>query len=126
MSYHTNKKRGERPVIITAISEEEEKRIDDNETITIERDKAKFTVSKKNIYGYGHIDFSNNSNDKEDINHFNFLDTLDFGGYPINVIDYDKGIFTGSWYATWSPFNVCQLMHAYLGKPERVCIFRKA
>ena len=125
MSYHTNRKRGERPVIITAISEEEEKLLDDNKTITIKRDNIKFTVSKKNIYGYGHIDFSDNSEDKEDIEWFNILNNLDFKGYPIDTFDYDKGIFTGSWYSTWSPFVVCQLMHAYLGKPDRVCIFRK-
>ena len=126
MSYHTNRKRGERPVIITAISEEEEKLLDDNKTITIERDNAKFAISKKNIYGYGHIDFSNSSDDREDVDNFNFLDNLDFGGYPIDSFDYDRGIFTGGWYSTWHPFVVCQLMHAYLGKPERVCIFRKA
>ena len=55
---------------------------------------------------------------------FNFLNTLDFGGYPISTFDYDKGVFTGSWHATWHPFVVCQLMHAHLGKPDRVCIFR--
>ena len=125
MSYHTNKKIGESPVIITPISEEEEKLIDDNKTITIERDNIKFAVSKKNIYGYGHIDFSNNSKDREDIDNFNFLNNLDFGGYPIDAFDYDKGVFTGNWYATWSPFVVCQLMHAHLGKPNRVCIFRR-
>lgn len=125
MSYHTNAKRGEKPVIITAISEEEENLIDDNQTITIERDNQKFAVSKKNIYGYGHIDFSNSSEDREDIDNFKFLDNLDFGGYPIDTFDYDKGVFTGGWYATWSPFIVCQLMHAHLGKPDRVCIFRK-
>ena len=125
MSYHTNHKGGERPVIMTAITEEEEKLIDEDKTITIKRGNTKFTVSKKNIYGYGHIDFSNNSDDREDVDNFNFLDNLDSSGYPIDSIDYDKGVFTGRWYATWHPFVVCQLMHAYLGKPERVCIFRK-
>lgn len=124
MSYHTNRKRGERPVIMTAITEEEEKLIDEDKTITIKRGNTKFTVSKKNIYGYGHIDFSDNSDDREDVDDFNFLNTLDFGGYPISTFDYDKGVFTGSWHATWHPFVVCQLMHAHLGKPDRVCIFR--
>lgn len=125
MSYHINKKQGERPVIITAITEEEESLIDDNKTITIKRNNSKFVISKKNIYGYGHIDFSNDSEDREDIDNFKFLDNLDSNGYPIDTFDYDKGIFTGGWYSTWSPFIVCQLMHAYLGKPDRVCIFKK-
>ena len=75
---------------MTAITEEEEKLIDDNKTITIKRDNTKFTISKKNIYGYGHIDFSNNSDDREDVDNFNFLDSLDSSGYPIAAFDYDK------------------------------------
>lgn len=129
MSYHTNKKRGEHLVVMVGITPKQEEALDNGETITVtKKDHLRsfdFVISPKQVYCYGEVDFSNDSEDKKHIEDFKFLDNLGAGGYPIDSFNYDKGVFIGGWYNTWNPFVVCQLAHCYIGKPKRVAIFRE-
>lgn len=129
LTYHTNKKRGEHLVIMCGITPKQEEALDNGETITVTKKDCirnhGFVINPKQVYCYGEVDFSDDSKDKQHIEDFKFLDSLSAGGYPIDSFDYDKGILTGTWYDTWSPFTVCQLAHCHIGKPKRVAIFRE-
>lgn len=133
LTYHTSKKAkgiNSRVVLMSYLTEAEEKQLDDGNRITIIRKDVeghphKFVVSPKSTYGYGEVDLHNGSDDADLIDKFKFLENLDFGGYPIPTFNYNESTLLGSWYATWSPLVVCQYAHCKLGKPKRIIIFKK-
>ena len=133
LTYHTSRKSkviNSRTVLMSYLTEDEEKQLDAGNIITITRKDVeghphKFKVSSKSTYGYGEVDLHNGSDDANLVDRFKFLENLDFGGYPIPAFNYNESILLGRWYATWSPLTVCRYAHCKLGKPKRIIIFRK-
>lgn len=122
--------KGTREVVMTFISEEEEKLIDNlkENHIVIRRGKRIFKVYPNNIYCYGEVDFKNDDDIKQ-INSFNFI-TRDFQGYIIpSNYDYDKHIAYSDnrksykYTETWNSGIVAKYAHGCLGKPKRIIIF---
>lgn len=118
-------------IIITSLTEEEDKALDKGETIIIERGKHKFLVEHKNIYCYGEIDFTNGSEDMEIISDFNWYGNsgADYGFHIPANYDYEahrcyspsrKPMF----YDTFSVDRITQYCHAFIGKPKMTIIFK--
>lgn len=118
-------------VYMTHINEEDEEALNKGKSILLERGKRTFSISPNNVYGYGAIDFSKNSEDSDNIEDLDFLDYLTHNGVRIYA-NYDYETHTcispkkyPMFYETWSPLKVVKFAHASLGKPERVIIFKR-
>lgn len=123
-------------VLMHAISEEDEKRIDDS----IEENPTgrpmyhldnKIIATGKNIYTYGTVNLKN----KEDIDFINTLDivnpdVMNSGNWIPSKFDYNKGIIESDedgivrWYQTWNNLKWFMYNYCRIGKPKRVIIYR--
>lgn len=114
------------------ISEQEEKDIDNikNSTLKFQRGTMSFSVSMKDIYCYGEVDFTS-IEDLNQIDSFNFLDYLGASGINIySNYDYETHSCKAPnrrllWTETWHPAIVAQMAHGYLGKPQRILLFNE-
>lgn len=114
------------------IDEKEEKLIDniDKYILKFHRGNRTFSVSMRDIYCYGEIDF----NDKETLDkiaEFSFLNYLDEVGVRIySRYDYESHSCTSPtnrcmWAETWNPVYLVKMAHGYLGKPQRILLFNQ-
>lgn len=116
---------------LTWITKEEEDKIDNlkDETFVLERGNRIFKIKKRQIYGYGEIDF-NKEEDAKLVEKFKFLDSYVYGvPFPSN---YDYNTHTclspkkkPMWTETISPLDIVKYAHASLNKPQRVLIFNQ-
>lgn len=117
-------------VVMTYITEAEENAIDKGKTITLKRGNLSFTVNPTNIYCYGEIDFSNDSEDMNVISTFTWLDhLLTRGVYVPSHYNYERHECVSNnkrpmWYDTTKCEVYAKYVHACLGKPKRCLIFR--
>lgn len=115
--------------IMTYLTKEEEVKLDNKETIEIDRGFRHFTISPRDVYCYGEIDFHNGSDDYKELAKMKFLNHLCFCGVWIEAnYDYDKHccyspIKRKQWYDTTRPEVLSQYTHGILGKPKRCIIF---
>ena len=125
--------RSDGPVVIntimTYLTKAEEVALDKKETIEITRGFRHFTISPRDIYCYGEIDFHNGSDDYKELAKMKFLSHLCFCGIWIEAnYDYDRHccyspIKRKQWYDTTRPEVLSQYAHGILGKPRRCIIF---
>lgn len=115
--------------IMTYLTKDEEVDIDNKKTITIQRGSREFTISPRDIYCYGEIDFNTGSDDYKELAKLKFLNHLCFCGVWIEA-NYDyknhccySPIKRKQWYDTTRPEIVAQYTHGILGKPKRCIIF---
>lgn len=114
------------------IDEKEEKDIDNisDSTLTFNRGDTTFHVTMKNIFCYGEVDFTN-IDDLNQIDSFGFLDYLGIQGIHIySRYNYKTHSCSSPkkhllWSETWRPSVVAQMAHGYLGKPQRILLFRE-
>lgn len=115
---------------MTHITENEEKALDNNETISITRGSCTFKIPKNKVYAYGEIDFNKGSDDYNTLADMNWFDRMELHGVDIlsrynykhnTALSDRKG---GRWYDTTRPELVCQFKHGQLGKPKRTIIFK--
>lgn len=114
------------------IDEEEEKLIDniDKQVFTFHRGDKSFSVSMKNIYCYGEVDF-NDKDTLDKIENFTFLDYLISNGIRIYAkYDYETHSCSSpinklKWAETFSPAELTKMAHGYLGKPKRILLFNE-
>ena len=125
-----NSKRKEQ-VIITYLNEDEEKKLDDNNQITLKRGKTTFHIHMNNIYCYGEVDLRKGSNDCAQIADFDFLDYLGMKGIVIPS-DYDyehhechSPLKTYRWTETWRPDVLVRFAHGSINKPKRIILFKR-
>ena len=117
-------------VTMTHLTEKEEKFLDRNGGITLERDGFKFFVTSKNILAYGEIDFSNGSEDMEYLSTLTFLDHYIERGVCVPArYNYEKHCCYSKcrkpeYYDTTKPEVLLQYVHGVLGKPKSCLIFR--
>ena len=120
--------------IITGITKEEEEKIDKEKPIIIERGEFKFLIGPEDIVVYGEVDLNTNSDDYKQLDNSKLLDNKVSLGVCIPAsYNYEK--HTGcklighkylQWVDTTSPAKVAQYAHGFLGKPDRIVIFRKS
>ena len=125
-----NSKRKEQ-VIITYLNEDEEKKLDDNNQITLKRGKTTFHIHMNNIYCYGEVDLRKGSNDCAQIADFDFLDYLGMKGIVIPS-DYDyehhechSPLKSYRWTETWRPDVLVRFAHGSINKPKRIILFKR-
>lgn len=116
-------------VILTYITEDEEKAIDAGKTIQIIRRNKSFSVSTDNSYAYGPIDFSSGSEDLDVLSDLQLLNYKVLRGvriparfdYDTNIVKLKDGLI--KYYDTLDLAKVCQYHHAILGRPKRCLLF---
>lgn len=114
------------------INEKEEKDIDNigKHTLIFHRGDKSFTVSMKDIYCYGEVDFTDDDIMNQ-IDNFGFLNYLEDMGIHIYArYDYQTHTCRSPkkhclWSETWSPAKLTQMAHGYLGKPKRILLFNE-
>ena len=98
--------------------------------LTFNRGNRTFSVSMRDIYCYGEVDFE----DKDTLNQiseFKFLDYLGEVGVPIySRYDYKTHSCSSPkqhclWTETWNPAELAKMAHGYLGKPKRILLFNQ-
>lgn len=121
--------------IMTSISKKEEEEIDEikNGYIRLERGNKVFTITARQIYCYGEVDFLGEKDGGEDldtIENFNFLNHFEFDGLRVRS-GYNYRTHTCKspkkyplWTETWSPSFAARLAHASLKKPKRIILFK--
>lgn len=127
--YRTNAIKGSTLVIMEAIDEQQELRIDKSKTyygdIRFERPDG-IIVPAKDIYLYGEVDFSN-KDDIANIERFNLINPD--GEWIYSNIDFDKGTFTtidgkAKMYQTWNCLDWFKYCHILIGKPARIIVYK--
>lgn len=117
-------------VVVTSLTERDEELLDEGKTIVIERGNCIFTISPKDIYVYGEIDFNNKSEDMSVIADLNWFDTYQDHGLPIPARYHYKTHTATSrfnvaeWVDTTCPEKAAQYAHGFIGKPQRTIIFK--
>ena len=118
--------------VMIPINEEEESNIDliDTNTIKFNRGDRTFSVKMKDIYCYGSIDL-HDEHTIDQINSFPFLSNLgSVGVHMVANYDYETHscLSPERYYLnteTWTPIDLIKYAHAYLGKPQRVLLFKQ-
>lgn len=121
---------GTKLTVMIPIDEEEEKLIDniDKSTLKFHRGNKSFSISMKDIYCYGEVDFEDQDTLNQ-INEFKFLDYLaEVGVHIYSRYDYKTHSCSSPkrsclWTETWSPSQLAKMAHGYLGKPKRILLF---
>lgn len=123
---------GTKLTVMIPIDEDEEKLIDniDKSTLAFHRGKRSFSVSMRDIYCYGEVDFED-ENVLNQIKEFKFLEYLQETGIKI-CADYNYKTHTCKsskpyilYTETWNPAELAKRAHAYLGKPKRILLFNQ-
>lgn len=119
-------------IIMIPIDEKEEEEIDNigDEMLVFHRGNRSFSISMRNIYCYGEVDFTNQETVNQ-INAFKFLDYLGIVGVHIySRYDYKTHSCSSPkrhclWTETWNPAELAKMAHGYLGKPKRILLFNQ-
>lgn len=123
---------GTKFTVMIPINEEEEKLIDniDTSTLSFHRGNRSFSVSMKDIYCYGEIDFEDEDTLNQ-ISEFKFLDYLgEVGIHIYSRYNYKTHSCSSPkcyclWTETWNPAELAKMAHGYLGKPKRILLFNE-
>lgn len=116
-------------VIMIPITEKEEQELD-NGVLHYVRENIDIVIDSKSKPIYGEIDFHTNSDDYKVLETMDWLDYITLCGIhvPANY-NYEEHccyspIRRYKTYDTVNPAVVAQYKHAFIGKPQRVCIFK--
>lgn len=107
-----------------AISDEDETFIDENDEFTTSKGK----ISKDDIIAYGGLDLKVEEDLRYIINHFPIYDNY-MSNKVWSNLDYDTGdlVYNGEylqWYNTDNRLDIFKQAHCFIGKPEKVIIYR--
>lgn len=118
-------------VVMSEITEEQFDILKRKKEITLIHDGNEVPLTINDIHCYGEIDFSNNSEDMNELDTFNWLDHLYYKGICVPA-DYDYETHTCHspfkkyrYTETFRPSVLCQYAHGFLGKPKYVVIYEK-
>jgi hypothetical protein len=117
-------------VVMTEISEEEEKELDRGKGIHLNRDNKYFNVEPDCCYLYGEFDFSPNSNDINKMYNANWFVNMNINKFMLSEYDYETHTVTSDkkgcrWYETNDLRIYLPYLYGCIGKPKRVIIFKE-
>ena len=130
MSYRTIDRFTHEEVIMASITEKQEKEIDKTGSLVIKLGAGYYNVTPKSIIGYGNIDFTDGSDDMIYLSEQRFLDHLIERGIWVPArYNYDEHCCYSKcrkpeYFDTTRPELLCKYVHAMLGKPKTVLIFK--
>lgn len=118
-------------VLMFPITKEQEDSIDNGETINITTKERVFRINSSNIYCYGEIDFTTDSDDYINLETFNWTDFCENEIHVPDNYDYNNHYcYTNrlnkryQTIGTFDPARIAQWKHALIGKPKRVMIVK--
>lgn len=123
--------KGIKRIIMTYITEEEEKELDNigDGCIELDRGNTTFTITGRSIYCYGEVNFESEE-DLNTIDSFRFLGHLQEKGVSVPT-DYDykehccySPTRRYRHTETFKPSVLAKYSHGRLGKPERIVLFK--
>ena len=124
-----NKIKGLHPfeIIMTSLTEDEEKAIDDKKVIRLVRGKYEYTLDPNCVYCYGDVNFGKNSSDMNTIAKFDF--SYDRGLFVPANYNYEthtamSDIDKYKMYDTTDIATIVRYAHGCLNKPKKVIIFK--
>ena len=117
-------------VAMLGITEEQEKQLDNGETLVIETDRGTFNVNPDLCYAYGEFDLSPNSDDIIKMYEAKWFSSFEVRHSVISNYNYENhcgtsDIRVGRWYNTSNLKDYLPYLHACIGKPKRVAIFKE-
>lgn len=117
-------------IVITRITEEEEKDLDNNKSILIKRGSNQFDINPDNCIAFGDLDLSPNSKDIKTLCNSKVFSNFDINLFVLSKYNYDTHTVTsdirgGRWHTTKDPNVFLPYIHGCIGKPERVVIFKE-
>lgn len=117
-------------VVMLGITEEQEKQLDNGESLLIETDRGIFNVNPDLCYAYGEFDLSPNSDDIIKMYEAKWFTNLEIRHSVISDYDYENHCGTsdrrgGRWYDTSNLKDYLPYLHACIGKPKRIVIFKE-
>lgn len=117
-------------IVMIGISEEQEKKLINNENVVIETDRGTFNISPDLCYAYGELDLSPNSPDIIKLQEGN-----PFGSLSVKIsvpaeYEYENHCIIsstrgGTWYNTSNIKDYLPYLHGCIGKPKRIAIFKE-
>lgn len=117
-------------VVMLGITEEQEKQLDNGESLLIETDRGIFNVDPDLCYCYGEFDLSPNSDDIIKMYEAKWFNNLEIRHSVISDYDYENHCGTsdrrgGRWYDTSNLKDYLPYLHGCIGKPKRIVIFKE-
>lgn len=117
-------------IVMIGISEEQEKKLINNENVVIETDRGTFNISPDFCYAYGEIDLSPNSPDIIKLYEGNPFDNLNIRISVPAEYEYENHCIIsstrgGTWYNTSNIKDYLPYLHGCIGKPKRIAIFKE-
>ena len=130
LTSHTNSDKNTIIVYMSYLTQEEENILDNEDSIEITRNDITYNIEKRNVLGYGNIDFSEDSVDVKLLRHYNNLLYNRMPGKLIPVFNFNtmniktrKGIIQRT--ETWDFSELCKYGYCTLNKPNKVIIFKE-
>lgn len=117
-------------VIMAPITAEQEEQLNNEDYIIIkDQFEQSFVVTDNKCYAYGELDLSPKSDNIRKIAESNWFKNLYVNIIMLSEYDYETNTVTsdvegGRWYETDNVETYLPFLHAKIGKPERVVIFR--
>lgn len=111
------------------ITEEQENNLDEGKVITLNLHSGTYQINKENIIVYGSIDFSNDSQDMEQIEALDWLNKVNQSrvvpaNYNYETHTAKSDLDVARVYDTSSCKKVVKFGHGVINKPERCIIFK--
>ena len=116
-------------IYLAPLSEEEERLLDNGGILVIKTNNNTFTVTPKDVFFYGEIDFNEDSEDYEELEYVTWFDSLQYGVKIPSRYDFESHTCKSDtnhvkYYETIKPIDIIKFKYGSLGKPKR-CIFFK-
>lgn len=117
-------------IVMIGISEEQEKKLINNENVVIETDRGTFNISPDFCYVYGELDLSPNSSDIIKLQEGNPFNNLNVKISVPAEYEYENHCIVsstrgGTWYNTSDIKDYLPYLHGCIGKPKRIAIFKE-
>ena len=112
------------------LTDEEEQELEENKEIHITRDNRTFFIDAKNIFGFGEMNFDEDSVDIDILDSQRWFSPNDSRGRIIPVFDYKRALIkkeNGSLktFETWCNSEIAKYAYCCLGKPKKAIIFKE-
>lgn len=117
-------------VIMTSITEDEEKALDSRKSLRLKRGKLSFYVDPDFCLAYGDVDLSPNSKDTLELDKADWFSRLYVRHFMPSEYDYEthsmiSDIRGGRWYDTSNIKTFMPYLYACIGKPKKIIIFKE-
>lgn len=125
MAVTSNNSKNGRSIYISAITEGQEKDLDNKHPIEVKFLNRTHVVMLIDVICYGSIDFNNTSEDMDTLDSFNLIELDSMAGtFIYSVFDYNSAtVDTKKMYPTWNIVDIMQQAYCRINKPERTVIF---